>query len=116
MEAHKEWVYNTLKEITEHVYYLANRNDNTESSNQLPYIVYQIVSKRPIIADNKVLMYRVEYQITLVTKTSNDTLTEVLEETFNTKEVIPVLISTYQNDDYSINHVYQITLLSKGGY
>ena len=116
MALHNDIIYNTLTEITDNVYYLSNRNDNTEMSNQLPYIVYQIISKRPITADNKVIIYSVEYQVTLVTRSRNEALVHLFEETFNQKEIIPVMVSTYQNDDYSINRVYQINILSKGGY
>ena len=116
MALHNDIIYNILNLITDKVYYLSNRNDNTESSNQLPYIVYQIISKRPISADNQAIIFSVEYQVTLVTRARNEALVHLFEEAFNQKVIIPVLVSTYQNDDYSINRVYQINILSEGGY
>ena len=116
MALHNDIIYNTLKSITENVHYMSNRYDNSEITNQLPYIVYQIIAKRPITADNRALLYNVEYQVTIVTRTRNEALIHLFEESMNQKEIIPVLVSTYQNDDYSINRVYQINILSTGGY
>lgn len=116
MALHNDIIYNTLRSITENVHYMSNLYDNTETTNQLPYIVYQIIAKRPITADNRALLYNVEYQVTIVTKTRNEALIHLFEEIMNQKEIIPVLVSTYQNDDYSINRVYQINILSTGGY
>lgn len=109
-------VYNVLKQVTDNVYYVVNRDDNSNDTNALPYIVFQVISKHPITADNKAQIYKVEYQVTVVTKKRSEALIHRFETMLNEKELIPVLISTYRNDDYSLNRVYKIETISKGGY
>jgi hypothetical protein len=110
-------VYKALKRVLiDRVYYLTNSVDNSTSSNQLPFIVYQVISKTPISTDNTLAIYKVTYQITLVTKKRSEALTRRLETALINSELIPRLISTYKNDDYSISRVYEVNILSKGGY
>lgn len=109
-------VYKVLKQVTNHIFYLENINDNTDLNNQMPFIVWSIVSKKPLSADNKTLIYQAVYQITIVTKKRSEALIHRFEKMMNERELIPVLISSYQNDDYSLNRVYHVTILTKGGY
>jgi len=51
----------------------------------------------------------------LVTKLGEDPLIQAFEDHFNELEIIPVMISSYRNDDYTINRVYKIEIISKGG-
>lgn len=109
-------IYRVLKNVTQHVFYLENLEDNQNLNNQMPFIVWSVVTKKPLSADNKTLIYRVLYQITIVTKKRSEALIHRFETMMNDKELIPTLISSYQNDDYSLNRVYHVTILTKGGY
>lgn len=115
MEQPNDFIYEELSKISENIFYALNASDNTISSNEIPYIVYQEISKHPIIADNKAQIYKVEYQVTIVTKHGKDPLIQAFESHFNELEIIPVMISSYRNDDYTINRVYKIEIISKGG-
>ncbi len=116
MALHNDPVWNALQAVTERVYYLFNDSDNSETTNELPYIVMQVISRKPITADNKPLTYKVEYQITLVTRNRSEELAHRLEEKLEESEIIPVMISTYKNEDYSMSRVYSVEIISKGGY
>lgn len=109
-------IYRALKSVTKNVFYLENINDNQNLNNQMPFIVWSVVSKRPINADNKVTIYKVTYQVTLVTKKRSEALAHRLEKRLNEKELPHQMISSYQNDDYSLNRVYEIQIITKGGY
>lgn len=109
-------VYRVLKRVTTNVYYLENIGDNDNLNNKLPFIVFSVTSKKPISADNTALIYKVTYQITLVTKKRSEALALRLQEALNSKELPPQLISSYQNDDYTLNRVYQVEIITKGGY
>lgn len=115
MEQPNDFIYEELSKISENIFYALNASDNTISSNEIPYIVYQEISKHPIIADNKAQIYKVKYQVTIVTKHGKDPLIQAFESHFNQLEIIPVMISSYRNDDYTINRVYKIEIISKGG-
>ena len=115
MEHPNEYIYEQLSVISDNVFYALNTDDNTIDTNEIPYIVYQEISKHPIVADNKAQIYKVEYQITLVTKLGTEPIIKAFEDHFNELEIIPVMISSYRNDDYSINRVYKIEIISKGG-
>ena len=65
MALHNDPIHNILRRVTPNVYYFHNRNDDSEESNKLPYIVFQIISKRPIARDDIAELYRVEYQISV---------------------------------------------------
>lgn len=115
MALRNDLVYKILRRVTANVYYVTNEDDNTART-RLPYIVYQVVSKRPIAGDNQALIYKSEYQITLVTRKRSEALAKRLEAFLNEKELIPVLITSYKNEDYSMSRVYQVSTISKGGY
>lgn len=109
-------IHRALKPVTKNVFYLDNIEDNFNLNNKLPFIVYSVVSKKPISADNQVVIYKVTYQITLVTKKRSEALVLRLQERLNAKELPHQLISSYQNDDYTLNRVYQVEIITKGGY
>lgn len=109
-------IFRALKPVTKHVFYLENLDDNNNLNNRMPFIVWSIVSKKPIVADNRVSIYQVTYQVTLVTKKRSEALVHRLESRLNEKELPHQMISSYQNDDYSLNRVYQIQIITKGGY
>ncbi len=109
-------IYRALKQVTENVFYLDNIEDNVNLNNQMPFIVWSVVSKRPIAADNMVSLYRVTYHITLVTSQRSEGLAHRLEQRLNEKELPHQMISSYRNDDYSLNRVYQVEIITKGGY
>jgi len=116
MALHNDPIHNILRRVTPNVYYFQNRSDDSEDTNKLPYIVFQIISKKPITSDDTVLINKVEYQISLVTRKRNEALIVKFEQTLLEREFIPTLISSYMNDDYSINRVYKVEIISKGGY
>lgn len=109
-------IYRALKPVTKNVFYLENIHDNDNLNNKMPFIVWSVASKRPIVADNKVSIYQVTYHVTLVTKKRSEALVKRLESRLNEKELPHLMISSYQNDDYSLNRVYEIQTLNKGGY
>jgi len=116
MALHNDPVYNLLRRVHSRVYYMGNDSDNTLESNKLPYIVLQIISKRPITGDNEILLYSITYQITIVTRRRNEGLIYKFQSFFNGREFIPTLVSSYSNEDYTMSRVYHVNLLSKGGY
>lgn len=116
MALHNDPIHNILRRVTPNVYYFHNRNDDSEETNKLPYIVFQIISKRPIARDDIAELYKVEYQISVVTRKRNEALIVNFEQTLQGRGFIPTLISSFQNDDYSINRVYKVEIISKGGY
>ncbi|NLB11136.1 hypothetical protein GX831_01610 [bacterium] len=116
MALHNDPVHNILRRVTPNVYYFHNRYDDSDKSNKLPYIVFQIVSKKPIVSDDTAELYKVEYQITVVTRKRNEALIVSFEQILKNRGFIPTLISSYPNDDYSINRVYKVEIISKGGY
>lgn len=109
-------IYQALKPVTQNVFYLDNLHDNDDLNQKMPFIVWHIVSKKPVNADNKVLINQVTYHITLVTKKRSEALTHRLESRLNEKELPHRMISSYQNDDYSLNRVYEVQIITKGGY
>jgi hypothetical protein len=109
-------IYRALKPVTQNVFYLDNLHDNDDLNQKMPFIVWHIVSKKPVNADNKVLIYQVTYHITLVTKKRSEALMHRLESRLNEKELPHRVISSYQNDDYSLNRVYEVQIITKGGY
>ena len=116
MGLHNDPVNNILKRVTSNVYYISNRNDDSDESNPLPYIVFQIISKKPLASDDTALLYKVEYQISVVTRKRNEGLIVRFEETLKGRGFIPTLISSFMNDDYSMCRVYKLEIISKGGY
>jgi hypothetical protein len=109
-------IYKALKPVTKNVFYLENLHDNHNLNNEIPFIVWQVINKKPIVADNIVQTYQVTYQITLVTRKRSEALVHRLESRLNEKELPHQMISSYQNDDYSLNRVYEIQIITKGGY
>ena len=116
MAVKNDKVYKALKHVTKNVFYLSNANYGDESNNMLPFIVWNITSKVPISGDNKVLLYKVTYHITLVTKSRSEGLAHRLESSLNEHGFPHRMISSYQNDDFSLNRVYEIQIITKGGY
>lgn len=109
-------VYRVLKQVTKNVYYLENIGDNTDLNSKLPFIIFAVANKKPISADNHAIIYKVTYQITLVTKKRSEALALRLQDHLNNKEFPHQMISSYQNDDYTLNRVYQVEIITKGGY
>ena len=116
MGLHNDPVHNILKRVTDNIYYISNRNDDSDDSNALPYIVFQIISKKPIASDDTALLYKVEYQISVVTRKRNEALIVRFEQTLKDRGFIPMLISSFMNDDYSMCRVYTVEIISRGGY
>lgn len=109
-------IYRAIKPVTDNVFYLESINDNENLNNKMPFIVWSVVSKTPISADNKVAIYKVTYHVTLVTKNRSEALAHRLEQRLNEKELPHKMLSSYQNDDFSLNRVYEIQIITKGGY
>lgn len=109
-------LFRALKPVTKNVFYLENINDNNNLNNMMPFIVWSVVSKRAITADNQVSIYLATYHVTLVTKKRSEALVKRLERRLNERELPHRMISSYQNDDYSLNRVYEIQIITEGGY
>lgn len=45
MALHNDPIHNILKRVTPNVYYFHNRSDDSEETNKLPYIVFQLSPK-----------------------------------------------------------------------
>lgn len=104
-------LFSSLNDVLEgKVFYGTNVYDNLDNSS-MPYIVYQEISKRPVTyGDDYPIYYKVIIQITLVTKKKNKKLEEKLEQVLLNKGFAFSLISEYQNQDKSLNRVYEINM------
>ncbi len=92
------------------VFYGVNTYDNDDNA-EMPYIVYQEISKRPIgYIDDKPIYYRSNIQITLVTKTKSRELENTLETLLLTNDLVYQVISEFKNNDKSLNRIYEITM------
>lgn len=92
------------------VFYGTNVYDNEDNAD-IPYIVYQEISKRPIgYADNVPLPYSSTIQITLVTKRKDTSLEKKLETNLLNNNLSYSLLSEFFNSDKSVNRVYEIKM------
>ena len=75
------------------------------------YIVYQEISNRgSLYADDRVHMRILTIQINLITKEKNLNLEERLEVSLSLANYEFQMLSEYQNEDGSINRVYEIKM------
>lgn len=96
--------------LPEKVFYAVNVYDN-KSYADLPYIVYQEITKRPrSFSDDLPFFYYSNIQITLVTKKKDRILERKLEETLINNNLAYSVTSEYHNEDKSINRVYEIIM------
>ena len=85
------------------------KKENIEQSDN--YIVYQEVSNRgSLYADDRVRMRILTIQINLITKEKNLDLEERLEASLSLADYEFQMLSEYQNEDGSINRVYEIKM------
>lgn len=106
-----EEVYQILnKVLPDKVFYAVNVYDN-ETYADLPYIVYQEISKIPrSFSDDLPFFYNSSIQITLVTKRKDRVLERKLEEALINNNLAYSVTSEYHNEDKSINRVYEIIM------
>ena len=106
-----EEIYQLLNNVLPNkVFYAVNVYDN-ESYAELPYIVYQEISKTAHQFLYDVHNFYYSYiQITLVSKKKDRNLERKLEETFINNNLAYSVISEYHNEDKSINRVYEIIM------
>lgn len=92
------------------VSYGTNIYDNEDNA-EMPYIVYQEISKRAIgFKDDKPIAFSSNIQITLVTKRKDTSLEVLLENILLENDLTYSLTSEFFNSDKSVNRVYQITM------
>ena len=83
--------------------------ESTEEA--LAYIVYQEISNRGMVyADDRVKVRIVTIQINLIEKTKNLEIEQRLEMFLYVNDYTYQMVSEYQNDDGSINRVYEIKM------
>ena len=106
-----EDLYSILNEVLPNkVSYGINVYDD-ETNVDMPYIVYQEVSKFPIgYHDDIPILYKRTIQITLVTKVKSPELEKRLEDSLLNNELTYEMISEFQNSDRSLNRVYEIKM------
>lgn len=98
------------KVLPDKVSYGTNIYDN-ENNVEMPYIVYQEISRRPIgYADNIPLPYSSNIQITLVVKKKDLLLERRLEKELLNNNLSYSLLSEFHNSDKSVNRVYEIKM------
>jgi hypothetical protein len=108
-----------MKEILESLFTTLNsvlpgqvsygKKDSIDESDD--YIIYQEVSNRgSMYADDKVTMRILTIQLNLITKHKNLDLEEKLEVSLYYGGYEFQMITEYQNEDGSINRVYEIKL------
>ena len=104
-------LYQALESVLkDKVFYGSNVYDNEDNAT-MPYIVYQEVTKRPAsFSDDAPIFYKVNIQITLVTKKKNKNLEKKLEQVLLKNGFAFSLLSEFKNQDKSINRVYEITM------
>lgn len=96
--------------IPNKVFYGINVYDNNDNA-EMPYIVYQVISKRPIgYHDNVPILYMNQIQITLVSSSKSISLEETLETTLLKNNLNFTMISEFINDDKSVNRIYEISM------
>ena len=106
-----EDLYSILNEVLpDKVSYGINVYDD-ETNVDMPYIVYQEVSKFPIgYHDDVPILYKRTIQITLVTKVKSKKKKKRLEDALLNNELSYEMISEFQNSDRSLNRVYEIKM------
>ena len=106
-----EDIYSILKEVLpDKVFYGTNVYDNEDNA-EMPYIVYQVTSKRAIgYGDNLPLAFSSKIQISLVTKKKDLSLERRLEKALLDNEISFELTSEFFNSDKSLNRIYQINM------
>ena len=108
-----------VREIYEQLYQTLNyvcpgqvsygTKENLEQSDT--YIIYQEISNRgTMYADDKVKLRILTIQINLITKRKNLELEEKLEVSLYLAGYAFQMLTEYQNEDGSINRVYEIKL------
>jgi hypothetical protein len=104
-------IFNILNGVLEgKVFYGTNVYDN-ETQVELPYIVYQEISSRPMThVDNKAIYYKGVLQITLVTKKKDVSLETKLQNALLEAGFSYSLTSEYINMDKSVSRAYEITM------
>lgn len=104
-------LYQALNSVLkDKVFYGSNVYDNEDNAT-MPYIVYQEVTKRPAsFSDDAPNYYRVNVQITMVTKKKNRNLEKNLEQVLLNSGFAFSLLSEFKNEDKSLNRVYEITM------
>ncbi len=104
-----EKLYTVLSGVIKNkVFYGINIYDNNEIV-KMPFIVYKEISKRNVLySDNQPLIKRSNIQITLVTKHKDIYLENKLEKSLDESGFFNALLSEYQNEDKSVNRVYEI--------
>ena len=92
------------------VFYGSNVYDN-EAQVELPYIVYQEISSRPMThIDNRAVYYKDVLQITLVAKKKDVSLEAKLQKALSEAGFSYSLTSEYNNLDKSVSRAYEITM------
>lgn len=104
-------LYQALNSVLkDKVFYGSNVYDNEDNAS-MPYIVYQEVTKRPAsFSDDAPNYYKVNVQITMVTKKKNRNLEKNLEQVLLNSGFVFSLLSEFKNEDKSLNRVYEITM------
>lgn len=102
-------LYSILNNVLkDKVFYGTNSYDNNDNAS-MPFIVYQEVTKRcSLFVDDKPGNYKSSIQITLVTKTKNQTLEKKVEKALLDNGLVFSLLSESKNEDKSLNRVYEI--------
>ena len=104
-------LYQSLNSVLkDKVFYGSNVYDNEDNAS-MPYIVYQEVTKRPAsFSDDAPNYYKVNVQITMVTKKKDKQLEKKLEQVLINNGFAFSLLSEFKNQDKSLNRVYEITM------
>lgn len=104
-----EKIYSILNSVLpDKVCYAINEYDN-ETYAEMPYIVYQEISKRPHhFKDDQASFYLCSIQITLVTKKKDRALERKLEDALLKNNLTYSVTSEYHNEDKSLNRVYEL--------
>lgn len=108
MQSIYEPLYQVLNDVLpEQVSY--GKRENIDQSDT--YIIYQEISNRgTIYADDKVHMRILTVQVNLITKNKNLEIEEKLEVSLYLNGYEFQMLSEYQNEDGSINRVYEIKM------
>ena len=104
-------LYQALNSVLkDKVFYGSNVYDNEDNAS-MPYIVYQEVTKRPAsFSDDAPNYYKVNVQITMVTKKKDKQLEKKLEQVLINNGFAFSLLSEFKNQDKSLNRVYEIKM------
>lgn len=87
------------------------KREHIAINNNNEYIIYQVISNRGVLyCDDKIRLRVVTIQINLITKNKNLELENRLEDFLDANGFSFQMVSEYQNDDFSINRVYEIKM------